>query len=216
VTLPRLKAMLPVRTYLSPGRARALLHFFCHLGCLTEVPPPVRRDPVRYVPTDRFTTAWRDHMRAVLEAAQLIEPSVGRVLDRLHEPDVFATFCRNHTEYGFGEIREGQQELAFTRLFLHRFAGTLIFGQLLAAQGAGESPLPDARPVSVADLAERHGVSSMHVRRLLDAGVREGLLRYDKNGVVLEDAGRATARFVYATQIFVFIATAEKTGREIG
>ena len=57
----------------------------------------------------------------------------------------------------------------------------------------------------------------MHVRRLLDAGVGEGLLRYDDaTGVVLEDAGRATARFVYAVQIFVFIAAAEKPAREIG
>lgn len=216
VTLPRLKAMLSIRTYVSPGRARALLHFLCHLDCLTEVLPPTRRDPVRYVPTGRLMTAWRNHMRAVLAASRIMEPSVGRVLDRLDEPEVFTIFCRNHTEFGFGEMRESHQELAFTRLFLHRFAGSQIFGQLLSAQGAGESPLPDSKPISVADLAERHNVSGMHVRRLLDAAVGEGLLRYDDiNGIVLEDAGRATARFVYATQIFVFIAAAEKTAREI-
>jgi hypothetical protein len=216
-TLPRLKAMLSLRTYVSAGRARALLHFLCHLGCLTEVPPPARRDPVRYVPTDRFMATWRNHMRAVLEASRIVEPAVWRVLDRLDEPDVFTAFCRNHTEYGFGEIRESHQELAFTQVFLHRFAGSQIFGQLLAAQGAGEAPLPGAVPISVVELAERHGVSGMHVRRLLDAAVGEGLLRYDDtNGIVLEDAGRATARFVYATQMFVFMAAAEKTAREMG
>jgi len=216
VTLPRLKAMLSLRTYVSPGRARALLHFLCHLDCLTEVPPPTRRDPVRYVPTARLMTAWHNHMRAVLGASRVIEPAVGAVLDRLDEPAVFTAFCRNHTEFGFGEMRESHQELAFTRLFMHRFAGSQIFGQLLALQGAGEAPLSGAAPISVADLAERHNVSAMHVRRLLDAGVSEGLLRYDDaNGVVLEDAGRATARFVYAVQIFVFIAAAEKTAREI-
>jgi hypothetical protein len=212
VTVPRLKAMLSIRTYVSPGRARALLHFLCHLDCLTEVPPQTRRDPVRYVPTDRFMTAWHNHMRAVLEASRIIEPAVGRVLDRLDEPDVFTALCRNHTEFGFGEMRESHQELAFTRLFLHRFAGSQIFGHLLSVQGAGEAPLPGAKPISVADLTNRHNVSAMHVRRLLDAAVSEGLLRYDDaNGVVLEDAGRATARFVYATQIFVFIAAAHKT-----
>ena len=217
VTLPRLKAMLAVRSYLSPGRARALLHFLCHLGCLIEVRPPTRRDPVRYVPTDRFLTAWRNHMRATLTASRIIEPSVGRVLDRLDEPDVFTTFCRNHIEFGFGEMRESHQELAFTRLFMHRFAGSQIFGHLLSIQGAGDALLSDAKPISVADLAERHKVSSVHVRRLLDAAVGEGLLRYDDtNGIVLEDAGRATARFVYGVQIFVFIAAAEKTAREIG
>ena len=216
VTLPRLKAMLSIRTYVSPGRARALLHFLCHLDCLTEVPPPTRRDPVRYVPTGRLLTAWHNHMRAVLGASRIIEPAVGRVLDRLDEPAVFTAFCRNHTEFGFGEMRESHQELAFTRLFLHRFAGSQIFGHLLSVQGAGEAPLPGAAPISIADLAQRHNVSAMHVRRLLDAAVGEGLLRYDDiNGIVLEDAGRATARFVYATQIFVFIAAAEKTAREI-
>jgi hypothetical protein len=47
--------------------------------------------------------------------------------------------------------------------------------------------------------------------RLLDAGVREELLRHDKNGIVPEDAGRATPRFVHATQFFVFIVAAHKT-----
>jgi hypothetical protein len=214
--LPRLKAMLAVRSYVSAGRARALLHFLCHLGCLTEMSPLTRRDPVRYVPTERFMIAWRSHMRAALDATRVIEPSVAPVLERLDEPDVFAAFCRNHTEYGFGEIREGHQELAFTRVFMHRFAGSQILWQLLSAQGAEDIALLGAIPVSVADIAERHGVSRVHVKRLLDAGVREGLLRYgDKNEIVLEDAGRATARFVHATQFFVFTAAAHKTMSEM-
>jgi hypothetical protein len=215
-TLPRLKAMLAIRFYVSPGRARALLHFLCHLGFVTELPPPTRRDPVRYMPTDRFMTAWRSHISVALEATRIVEPSVAPVLGRLHEPDVFAAFCRHHTEYGFGEIREGHKELAFTRVFLHRFAGTQILWHLLSAQGAEEAPLMGAIPVSVSDIMERHRVSRMHVKRLLDAGVREGFLRYGNNhGVVLEDVGRATARFVHATQFFVFTVAADKTTREL-
>jgi len=215
-TLPRLKAMLNIRSYVSPGRARAVLHFLCHLGFLAELPPPTRRDPVRYVPTERFMTAWRTHIRTALEATRVIEPSVATVLDRLHEPDVFAAFCRYHTEYGMSEAREGHQELPFVRVFLHRFAGTQILWQLLSAQGAEEAPLLGAIAVSARDIAERHGVSRIHVKRLLKAGVSEGLLRYgDTNEIVLEDAGRVTARFIHATQFFVFIAAADKTTREM-
>lgn len=215
LTLPRLKAMVGVRSYLSPERARALLQFLCHLGCLTEAPRPTRREPVRYLPTARFLTAWRDHMRLTLDAARVIEPSVARVLDRLDEPEVFMAFCRNQTEYGMGEMRESHQALAFTRVFMHRFAGQQIFWQLLSVQGAEDALPQGALPVSVEAMAELHGVSSVHVRRLLAAGVREGLLRRcDDNGFVLEAAGRATARFVHAANLFVVIAAADKTARE--
>lgn len=215
-TLPRLKAMLAVRFYVSPGRARALLHFLCHLGFVTELPPPTRRDPVRYMPTDRFMRAWLNHIRVALEATRIVEPSVTPVLNRLHEADVFAAFCRHHTEFGIGELRESHKELTFTRIFLHRFAGTQILWQLLSAQGAEEAPLLGGSPVSVSDITERHRVSRMHVKRLLDAGVGEGFLRYGNNNeIVLEAAGRATARFVHATQFFVFIVAANKTIRQL-
>jgi len=213
-TLSRLKAMLSVRSYVSAGRLHALLQFLCHLGCLTEVPPH-RREPVLYLPTDRFMTAWRHHMRKMLEATRIVEPSVARVLDRLDEVDVFAAFCRNQGEYALGEIRESHPDLAFTRIFLHRFAGHQIFWQLLAVQGAGEAPLQGALPVSVDDIAKLHGVSRVHVRHLLDDGVKEGLLRYgDNNDIVLEGTGRAMARYNQAQQFFVLIAAADKTVRE--
>jgi len=181
-TLSRLKAMLSVRSYVSAGRLHALLQFLCHLGCLTEVPPH-RREPVLYLPTDRFMTAWRHHVRSVLEASRIVEPSVAR---RLDEPDVFAAFCRNQGEYAIGEVRETHQQLAFTRIFMHRFAGHQIFWQLLSTGGA--------LPASVDDLARLHGVSRVHVKHLLDDGVKEGLLRHGNNHeILLEDAGRAIA-----------------------
>jgi len=174
-----------------------------------------RREPVLYLPTDRFMTAWRHHMRKMLEATRIVEPSVARVLDRLDEVDVFAAFCRNQGEYALGEIRESHPDLAFTRIFLHRFAGHQIFWQLLAVQGAGEAPLQGALPVSVDDIAKLHGVSRVHVRHLLDDGVKEGLLRYgDNNDIVLEGTGRAMARYNQAQQFFVLIAAADKTVRE--
>ena len=214
VTLPRLKAILRVRYYVSPGRVHALVQFLCHLGCLAAVPPK-GREPVHYLPTDRFLSAWRRHLRTMLEATRILDPSVARVLDRLDEPDVFAAVCRNQGEYALSEVREGHPALAYARVFMQRVAGQQIFWQLLSAQGAGEASLQGALPVSADELAKLHGVSRVHVKHMLDDGVREGLVRYgDNHEIVLEDAGRAIARFNHAQQFFALIGAAEKTTRE--
>lgn len=213
-TLPRLKAILRVRYYVSPGRAHALLQFLCHLGCLTEMPAR-GREPVHYLPTDRFLSAWRHHLRTMLEAARILDPSVDRVLGRLDEPDVLAALCRNQGEHALSEVREGHPALAYARVFMQRFAGQQIFWQLLSAQGAGEAPLQGSLPVSADDLAKLHGVSRVHVKHMLDDGVREGLVRYgDNHEIVLQDAGRAVARFNHAQQIFTLIGAADRTARE--
>jgi hypothetical protein len=216
VTLPRLRAMAAARSYMSTGRARSLLIFLCYLGYLDEVPPERHGAPVRYVPTGLFIAAWRNHLRAVLNAASVLEPSVALIRDRLHEPAVFAVFCRHHTECGFMEVREAHQNMGFVRVFLHRYAGLQILWQIYFAEGEGSMSRHGAIPVSINAIAHQHSVSRAHVRRLLEAGVQEGLLRHvGDREVVLEDAGRAAVRFFNATQFFVFITAAKRTFTEL-
>jgi hypothetical protein len=215
-TLPRLMAIEVTRAFISVGRARAVLRQLCHFDFLEAVPPERRGIPVQYVPTGRFLAAWRVHLRAVLEATQIIEPSVGRVLDRLDEPAVFGAFCKNHTEVGFREVRATHQTLAYVDVFLHRYAGTQILWDLLSIEDADD--LAALRPVrvSINGVALRYNVSRTHVRRLLNAGVAGGLVRSMGDGAfMLEEAGLAAAKFTQATQFFVFITTIQRTAADM-
>jgi hypothetical protein len=90
LTLPRLKEACGTSGFLSPGRARAMLHYLRHLGYFA----PVGETPMRYVPTESFVSAWGAHQRAALEAARIVEPAAGWIADRLHEPAVFESFSR--------------------------------------------------------------------------------------------------------------------------
>jgi hypothetical protein len=216
VTLPRLKEMAAARTLMSVGRARSLLTFLCYLGYLNEVPSERGGTSTRYVATERFEAAWLNHLSALLSVTAILEPSVVPVRDQLHDPAVFAAFCRHHAEIGFREVRESHQSTGFVRVFLHRYAGSQILWQLYLAEKADTAAPHAAIPVSINAIAHRHGVSRTHVRRLLDAGVAEGLLRFvcDRE-VVLEDAGRAAVRFFQATQFFVFITAAKRVMAEL-
>jgi hypothetical protein len=215
-TLPRLKAMNAPLDYLSPGRARSMLGLMRHFGYLEAVPSDIRGDPARYIPTARFLSAWEIHLRALLDATRIVEPSVARVLDCLHEPEVFGIFCRHHTEQGFMEVREGHQDTTFVRVFLHRFAGLQILWDLSSGESGDDFPQRQPVHISLNAIARRHGVSRSHVKRLLDAGARGGYLRYAAVGeIVLEEPGAAAVRFFQATQFFVFIAAAERTAAEM-
>jgi hypothetical protein len=211
VTLARLRAIAAVRVYMSAGRTRSLLALLCYHGYLREEQPEDGAAPTRYVPTESFLTAWRRHVRGLLNVAAILEPSVALIRDRLDDPEVFGVFCRHHAEVGFMEVRETHQSTGFVRVFLHRYSGSLILWDLYLADHAN-----GAIPVSINAIAQRHGVSRAHVRRLLDAGVREGLLRHvGDHGVLFEEAGRAAVRFFYAARFFVSITAAKQTMAEL-
>lgn len=213
VTVPRLIEMAGTRVYMSKGRTRSLLTVLAHLGYLDEMPPEPGGASTRYVPTERFKTAWLSHLSGLLSVAAILEPSVALVRNRLHQPAVFAAFCRHRTEIGFLEVRETHQSMGFVRVFVNRYAGSQILRHLyLAEDGNNGSPIT----VSINAIAQRYGVSRAHVRRLLEAGVASGVLRHaGGREVVLEEAGRAALRYFHAAQFFVFITAAKRTLAEL-
>lgn len=210
VTFARLREIAAVRVYMSPGRTRSLLTLLCYHGYLSEEQPGPGAAR-RYVPTESFLAGWRRHVHGLLNVAAILEPSVALVRNRLDDPAVFGVFCRHHAEAGFREVREVHQSTGLVRVFLHRYAGSLILWHLYLADHA-----EGAIPVSINAIAQRHAVSRAHVRRLLAAGVREGLLRYvGDREVLLEEAGRAAVRFFYAARFFVSITAAKQTMAEL-
>jgi len=215
VTLPRLKTLCAASGFLSPGRARALLIYLRYLGYLELFPAGRRGMPARYIPTARFLTAWRAHMRAILDAARHVEPAAERVLDRLDAPDIFDTFVRFQCRGLMESARDSNQGAAFVRVFLQRHAGAHILRLLVIAGEADVFPPRGPLPISLSEAARRFGVSRMHVRRLLDEAEHAGLLRRPDDGtVVLEEEGRAGVELLYSTQLIRVLTAAAKTLRE--
>ena len=216
LTLPRLKALCVASGFLSPGRARDLLQLQQHLGFVAMLSPASGGRPAGYAPTAILMAAWRAHLAAALEAARIVEPAVGLVLDRLDRPEVFETFTRLHSEGLMRSAPDADHASAYVRVIMHRHAGNQIVWALLT-DGTEEENFPPraSLPISIAGAARRFAVSRIHIERMLDEAEREGLMRWDRNGgVVLEDAARSYLRLSYAGQLVQLLIAAAGTLRE--
>jgi len=212
LTLPRLKALCASFGFISPGRARALLLYLRYLGFVERATTHKKGAPALYMPTPRFLDTWRDHQRAVLNAVQILEPSVGLLLDRFDEPGVFEAFSRNLCEAFLDTARQTDLNAPYIRVFMHRNAGIQIIHALLSSDADDAFPPVQPIPFSLSAAARRFRVSRIHVRRLVDAAEREGLLRYSNDGAItLEPAGREVIDTVFATQMIRFLAVAART-----
>lgn len=204
LSLQSLKTLCAQSGLLSPGRARAMLLYMRYLGYVE--PAPEGRGPARYLPTPRFRTAWTVHMRTVLEAICAIEPQARAIVERLDDPDVFATIVRTQGESLFLVARNHNLDTPLFRVFTNRHAGGLILRELLA--GSPDHVSNDAYPPrlavlpTAADLARRYQVSRIQVRRILTAAEKEGLIhpRVD-NLWQLDDDFRAQITLNHAMQL---------------
>jgi hypothetical protein len=212
LTLPRLKDVCVTSAYLSPGRARALLLYLRHLGYIDLVPSGTQGDPTRYVPTDSFVAAWRDHLRAALEAARIVEPAIQLVHDRLDDREILASVAKIQGEGLLAAARVSNQDSAFIRIFMHRHAGSQIVWSLV--QAGNSDAFPPCVPISfsISAAARRFGVSRIHIKRLLDDAEREGLLKFNDSGtILLEEDARAYIQYAYAVQLIRLFTAAAGT-----
>lgn len=212
LTLPRLKALCASTGLVSPGRARMLLMYLQHLGYATPSPRREAKEPRRYDPTARFFETWRRHMRAMLESAAVVEPAISTVLSRFDAPGVFEGYVRYISEAYLEGLKDVDTEDPFFRTFMHRYAGTqIVHGLVVAARDT--FPPRDPIAFNAAETAKHFSVSRLHVRRMIDAAQRGGLLHLADGALVLTTAGRAAIDHIYATQLIVFLVAAARTAR---
>jgi len=210
LTLPRLKALCASTGLVSPGRARLLLMYLQHLGYATPAPPCGAKAARRYDPTPSFLATWRRHMQATLETAAVIEPAVSGVLASLDSHVVFESYVRYISEAYLEGLKDIDIEDPFFRTFMHSYAGTQIVHGLVVAAVDGFPP-HDPIAFHPTETAKRFSVSRLHVRRLMEAAQRGGLLRLADGSLVLTTAGRAAVDHIYATQLIVFLVAAART-----
>ncbi|HKD22154.1 MAG TPA: hypothetical protein VKB71_09070 [Rhizomicrobium sp.] len=211
LTLPRLKILCASFGLVSPGRARALLLYLRYLGYVE--PSGARGGAALYVPTARFLNTWRYHLRAVLRAVQVLEPAaIGLLLDKFDMPGVFETYAKVLCDVFLDGMPHANMESPYFRVFMHRNAGIQIMHTLLAASTGDAFPPQQPIALSLSAAARRFRVSRIHVRRLLDAAERDGLLRLSADGAVqFEQAGRDAIDYIFSTQLIRFLSAAART-----
>ncbi len=210
LTLPLLKQICSGTGFLSPGRARAILEFLLHIDYLR--PAPAMAGGGHYLPTERFLLAWRRHLQAAIDAAALIEPSLGPLSGKLADPDMFMAFLAVQAARLHTMTHEIDPLPALTRAFLHPHAGSqILWVMTLAGDGEALPATGDVR-LSLSDLSSRFGVTHLHVRRLLRQAQQEGLLLYHGHGrLAFLPFGASEIRLHYAFQLSEMI----ECGKEV-
>jgi hypothetical protein len=178
-----------------------------YLGYIAPLPKRKRGDIAHYAPTESFVASWRAHMRAALEAARIVEPGVSPVLDRLGERAVLNRVSRLQGEGLLKLAQRSDQGDAFVRVFMHPHAGNQIVWTLLAADD--EFPPRGPLPFSIGAAAQEFGVSRTHIRRMIDAATREGLIAVGESGtVIFTPSARQTLVRHFAIQLAQLLSAA--------
>ncbi len=212
LTLPRLKTLCSGFGLASPGRARALLLYLRYLGYVQAPEARAKGAQAVYPVAPKLLVTWREHQRAVLDAVALLEPQVAILIDRFETPGVFETYAALLVEGFLATVPDFDVNTPYFRLFMHRHAGIQIVHYLIAQ--ASDEAFPPEQPIafSISGLAPRFGVSRSHVRRLLEAAEREGLIqRFNDGALAWTPAGRASLDIVFVSQMTRFLNTAART-----
>jgi hypothetical protein len=204
LTQAALKQICGASGYVSPGRARALIEFLVHLGYLEE-----EMEAWRATPT--FLAAWRRHSQAALEAAAMLAPETRPLIARLHDPESFQLFLRIQAQRLFSASSATTERPALMRVFVEHYAGSQILWTLLVQGTEPDFPWQGWADISMSGYAARFDVSRMHVQRLIEAAVREGLLDHEGRRVRATALFRDTVRPFYAFQLAELNATAAAT-----
>jgi hypothetical protein len=132
VSHSRLKPFIASFGLVSPGRARALISYLRHLGCLElDAAEPLTRQE-RYRVTPRFLNAYRRHEASLLDAIYVLEPAIGLLLPNLAAPAMLNALVTAQGDAFVAGSAQARPYAVFYRVFLHRLAGIRILHSLVA------------------------------------------------------------------------------------
>ena len=220
LTLARLKDLCARSTFLSPGRAQALLLYMRYLGYIVPVRDQPPKSQKRFVPTPRFVQAWTLHMESIVSAICVMEPDARRVLDALHIPEVFACLVCCQGESLFNATAHPAGNESYYRVFIHSHAGTQILAVMLTGDPAQPFPPLSIASPSLSATSARFGVSRVHLRRLLKRAQTENMLHMGNDRVIhFSETARDQIRTSYAMQLrhlLMSTARAAQVARALG
>jgi hypothetical protein len=211
----QLKALCAAAGLASPGRTAAMLALMRMSGYIASASAPEDRRRHILVPTEKLRASHRERWENVVAALREIDPESAAAF-ALDDPEFVAAYVRTTSDHflrGFRLIEIAPE----MELFLDRNAGLMIVFSILLA-GRSDDTIPPRRPVplSISALANRFGVSRVHVRTLLRDAEAEGLIRREGPGGshVLILPGFAEAVELFFATAFLFVALCVREARE--
>jgi hypothetical protein len=213
-----LKATCAAAGVASPGRTAAMLAVMRMAGYVASASAPDDRRRHILVPTERLRSAHRERWERVRAALREVRPEAAAVF-ALHDPAFEAAYVRHTAEYFLAGYRVIDDDQAL-HLFSDRNAGLMIlFNMILSGEPDDAVPPTCPMPISISAMAQRFGVSRVHVRTLLRDAEAAGLIERTGEGgshvVIGPRLAAATACFFASSLLFV-AHCAERAAAEIG
>ncbi|MFN9612624.1 MAG: hypothetical protein ACK569_09035 [Hyphomonadaceae bacterium] len=209
VTLVKLKALCARFGLLSAGRARAVLLFLRYLGYVDVWGQKSANGTTIYKVNPTFIAAWRLQLEAIFTSLELLNPRIGKLLDHLQNDAIFDAICASQIDELADDVEALNRFPEITQIFVNRAAGSQVLWYMLSIHRDEVFPSPKPVPLNPSILAERFNVSSVHIRRILNAAVNANLLRWaDEEHVVFTPKALANLYDFYGAQMSCLLRTA--------
>ena len=207
LTLSAFQAICLHSGMLGRGRARVFLQQLEHRGCAVRTGKSERSS--RYRLTDAFLDPWVEHLGESLAAGGVIESSL---LDWRKDRAFVRAFGSRHAErwiIASAMDHESPVFLPLLTVMMHPLAGVQIIWALLGSSADGAFPPVTSGPVTISGLANRFGVSRIHVRRIFGAARQHNLAVLGPDSMVRFSAdAQEQLRFVWAAQLAQILTAA--------
>ena len=212
VTLVKLKALCARFGLLSAGRARAVLLFLRYLGYVDVWGQKSANGTTIYKVNPTFVAAWRLQLEAIFTALELIDPRVGQLLEHLEHDAIFDAICASQIDELADDVEALNRFPEITQIFVNRAAGSQVLWYLLSFNRDEVFPSPKPVPLNPSILAGRFNVSTVHIRRILNAAIAANLLRWvDEGHLIFTPKALANLYDFYGAQMSCLLRTAYHT-----
>jgi DNA-binding MarR family transcriptional regulator len=157
------------------------------------------------VPTEKLRATHRDRWESVAAALREVRPDAAAAIN-LDDPEFVAAYVRitaDHFLAGFRMVEVAPD----MELFIERNGGLMVLFSILLA-GKSDDTVPPKQPVavSISAIANRFGVSRVHVRTLLRDAEEAGLIRREDAGHVVVLPRLAEAAEIFLATALLFVA----------
>ncbi len=212
VTLVKLKALCARFGLLSAGRARAVLLFLRYLGYVDVWGQKSANGTRIYKVNPNFIAAWRLQLEAIIANLHLLEPRVGKLLEHLDDDAIFDAICASQIDELANDVEALNRFPEITQIFVNRSAGSQVLWYLLSFHRDEVFPSPKPVPLNPSLLAGRFNVSTVHIRRILNAAIAANLLRWvDEGHLIFTPKALANLYDFYGAQMSCLLRTAYHT-----
>jgi hypothetical protein len=201
----QLKALCAAAGLASPGRTAAMLALMRMSGYIASASAAEDKRRHILVPTEKLRATHRDRWESVAAALREVRPDAAAAIN-LDDPEFVAAYVRitaDHFLAGFRMVEVAPD----MELFIERNGGLMVLFSILLA-GKSDDTVPPKQPVavSISAIANRFGVSRVHVRTLLRDAEEAGLIRREDAGHVVVLPRLAEAAEIFLATALLFVA----------